>query len=382
MEYIAPITVFEYADVPRKLYGAAFSNAPVKKDGKEVSYSFVDLPEVLSSLKLSDDGTVSSEPGVELPHGQYTVTVRAQNVKGFKDAQFTIDIANFTYVLWGNNLGTDGEPLTPKSKYGNQFRLEAVSNNSLVIELDEAEHDIPEGYDVHFSIVGDDGVSGISVDDSGKLTFKVNATSTRLLYRTVQVEVSDQDYTIRRRIPVFLDRYSKSTCKVMYTPFVYRVNPRTGGLSDCEITFSDGASPAYMDIYKELAYYNLDGPESHEYNGVFKNELLKTSFLHFVWDRYYTDMGASIPGNMSNNPVSYNKNQSAGTLNKAAAYVDPTAGYQIRVNPGKFKDTEGNYADGVMKTYFTFDSSESKGPDRVIIWFDSTYNQENSSVTE
>lgn len=374
IEYIAPITQFSYPDVSRKLAGAPIEVAPAVMDGTEVSYSFVNLPEELAGLKLDADGTIRNVEGNEFPHGTYQVTVRAKNAKGDKDAVVELDIANFTYVCWGNNLGDGGAALTPERKYGNQFRL-SYDSAPISIALDQAEHDIPQGYDVAFSATTPNIIQGgINVNAEGTLTITPQKTDTRLLFSRVEVKVCDENYTLIRHIPVFVDKYNSENCRVMFTPFAIRVNPELGGMPEVEVTDVAGnklGSDFYMDIHKETAWFNIDGPETHQYDNYYKNDGMKTSFLRHVWARYYSAINKKVPTSMNNNPVSYWKNQE--TLALTAAYVDPTSSFKIKVNPGMFMDDMGVYADGAMFLQMTFEESESSKVPRAFLWLDSDY---------
>lgn len=377
--YISPITEFSYADVPKRLAGSQMANAHEKMNGTEVTYSFVGLPEALEGLSLDENGTVVNPQGNEFPTGTYTVTVRAENVKGSMDASFRMEIVNFTGICWGNNM--DLEPL---SKYGSQFRIEAVKNNVLTIPLSEAEHDIPEGYQIEFRADRPStATSGITISSDGTLTIKSNDTSTKLLYNTIVAKITDGQDSIVRRIPVFADKYNPNDAKVLYSPFAIRVNPKTGGVSQAVVTGADGralSSDFYMDFYKETAWFNLNGPESHDYGGYYKNDGMSKSFLRHVWGWYYADLNKKLPTSMSNNPISYWKNASDQTLPIAAAYIDPTDGYQIKVNPERFKDDLGIYADGSMPLQVSFDEDDSAKAYRVFLWLDPGYDSADYEV--
>ncbi len=147
IDFIRPITVFSYADVPEKISGVAVTNAVTEVDGDEVSFLFKDLPEGLSGLTIdSETGTVSCAKGTELEPGNWTVTVIARNMKGDVEASFALPVKKnpykFTTVFWGNNMG-----LTPEEDYGNQFRS-YWDDEPIVIPVKYS--DIPDGQPVKF----------------------------------------------------------------------------------------------------------------------------------------------------------------------------------------------------------------------------------------
>lgn len=400
IEFLDPITQFSYNNIDENISGVSFNNEVAVMDGAEVSYSFVNLPEALSKLTLDKlTGTVSNPVGSELPVGDYTVTVRAENAKGHMDASFSLKVvANpnyFTYVCWGNNLGPDGTALTPLRKYGSQFRLYSGSST---LKVDVVESDIPEGRPVTFTKERPSTANGgVDVTAKGQVqVYPRNATqNTVLSYITVAVTVGEGEAAITRRFPVFADLYTKEKGSaasgtglyhVMYTPFAVRVNPKTGGISEAPtITDGDGndvKDQIALDFYTNAMYYNLNGPASHTDPTMLKNDSNRTTFLANIWQRYLDAMNKSWNA-YSVEPMSYWKNYQNATLDMTGGYVDPTDDYRIHVNPEKFMDKEGNYADGVMYMTMAFSKTgiDPAGDanrlqmNRVFLWFDPNYTE-------
>lgn len=382
IEFIHPITEFAYNNVPRKLAGTAIENPYTEMNGTEVTFSFVDLPEALKGLRLDGQtGIVYNDKGNEFPDGEYTVTVRAENMKGHKDATFTLDIANFTYICWGNNLGEGGTMLDPREKYTNQFRI-TCGSESLTISFEDALHDIPEGYEYTISTYRPESIRpGISVDENGNLTLGQDTSdkyknTSNILFCKVTVTITDGDDQLVRSIPVFVDRYNPEECDILYTPLVFRVNPKTGGTSDLKATEAGtGAEkkPYITEFSRYFYFYNLNGPESHFSDKRVNSGTTAHPFIYSLWQKYFDSVGGKVSV-YKDDPVSYAVNSEAGTLDKALTYIDGTTG-QVVVNPEKFKDANGVYADGVSMSTAT-----SANQYRLFVWFDPNFNE--TAVTE
>lgn len=391
--FLDPITQFSYSDVDENISGVSLTNEVTAMDGAEVTYSFVNLPENLSALELDPvTGAVSTAKGVELPIGDHTVTVRAENAKGSKDASFTIKvIANpnyFTYVLWGNNLGEGGEPLTPLKKYGNQFR---IKHGSTAMKINIADSDIPAGRPVKYESLRQTG-GGSSVNASGRLDVYSSGAGSQpsLIVNVIKVTVGEGEAAISRNIPVFVDRTDYySGYQVLYTPFAIRVNPRTGGISDAPvITKSDGTvvtADVSLDYYTNAQFFNINGPDSHTCSDVplLKNDATDKTFLVNTWKSYFNAIKKTYNRGI-NDPMSYWKNYTNNTLSYCAAYVDPTKDKKIVINPDKFKDADGIYADGAVLMIMAIEPS-GKDPqtsntriqlNRAILWLDPNYTEQ------
>lgn len=396
--YLDPITKFSYQDIDELISGVSFTNAVKEMDGASVIYSFVNLPQNLSALTLDPEtGAVSCAKGVELPVGRHTVTVRAENAKGSRDASFAINvIANpnhFTYVRWGNNLGPDGAALTPLEKYGNQFR---VMHGEGTVRFPIVESDIPAGRPVKYEGVKPSTANGgISVNTTnGRLDVYGKAAGTAvstLAFTVVHVTVGEGEAAVTRKFPVFADLCGPEKCAdgqeylIKYTPFAIHVNPKTGGVSEApEITSggTDVSDKVSLDYQTNMMYYNINGPASHENPEQMKNDTNKDSFLVNVWQRYLDALGKSW-NSYAVGPMSYWENYKNGNLGLTGGYVDATDHLKIRVNPEKFKDLDGVYADGAMYMTMKFSpsganpqtSGDAKQMNRAFIWLDPNYTE-------
>ncbi len=279
---------------------------------------------------------------------------------------------DFTYVLWGVEGGFTGNNmgLTPVEKYGNQIRVVSTDGQ---ITLKPVKSDIPDGATVTYANTQagnftswkrtnassqNDGISGWSAADG---SFKLKFTSTpgvpRVHVATVLVTVSGLGPDpVSKVIPIFIDQcnYNAGGYMIKYTPFVLRVNPKTGGeLPGPEITRNDAAefSNFTLDTRRNINYFNLNGPLAHtpstsQYR---IDQQGDAHFLSTLWNGYFTAIGKA--NNYSScAPVSYfNENNAANKrLNLCGYYVDNANGLKVVVNPDKFKDADGVYGDGVV----------------------------------
>ena len=171
----------------------------------------------------------------------------------------------------------------------------------------------------------------------------------------------------------------------MYTPFVIRVNPKTGGLSDVVPTVTDKEgndikATSALDFDRNQAYYYIDGPAHHDNDTPLKSDGDKVTFLVNVWERYLNAI--QKPWNAYAAAMSYWDNSSKGYLDHCGGYVDDAHDWRIRINPEKFVDADGNYANGVLYMTMSFNDSRTSPIqakkyycNRVLVWFDPTYTE-------
>ena len=269
VEFINPITKFEYSDTEELIQATAFEH-PVKTiDGDEVSFSFVNLDSKLSDLTIdATTGTISAKKGNNIPVGQHTVTVLAKNNKSELQASFKLNIKTnpyyFTYVHWGNNLN-----LSPAQNYASQYRV--TSNNALLsLSIPVAETDIPEGVEVEWTIDNSSSsISGGSIDENGTITFTAGWTNAKVLMILVKATTGKGTAgEITIKTPVFIHcSGAVAGVTVNYTPFVFQVNPRTGGSSVTPTITGTDLSTFIADYRRTFNYYNINGPAEHKNGG-------------------------------------------------------------------------------------------------------------------
>lgn len=396
IDYIAPITKFSYADIEENISGVSFTNAVSEMDGGEVRYSFVDLPSELSALRLDlMTGTVSNPVGSALPVGDWTVKLRAENVKGSADASFRLKVVpnpnHFTYVCWGNNLGPDGTALTPLRKYGNQFRQTGTTTLRFTIQ----ESDIPEGRPVKYEFSRPStSYSGLAFNAAAARIEVYSKTAPVVTFGLIKVTVGEGEAAVSKKFPVFVDwdlptaaGKNKAGYRITYTPFVFRVNPKTGGRSVSPVVLDpdgvDVSDKVSLDYRANPFFWNINGPASHTEDAKLGNAQ-QSCFLRFPWAKYYYAINQT-PNYGAMNPVSYYLNYKNGRLPYCPLYTDAST-LQVVVNPEKFVDDDGVYADGAIYMTFNFYGSAANFDcqngnascdqvNRLFIWLDPEYTE-------
>ena len=389
IDFITPVSKLVYNDVPEIITGLEIKNEIQDLVGDELTYSLVNLPEELAGLVVDPEtGTVTCAKGIELPVGVHEVTVQAVNIKSSITSSFSITILpnpyDFTYVRWGNNLG-----LTPVEDYGNQFR---VYYGDQPIQIPILDSDIPEGVPVQFSFIKKSGFSNrpinLAVNSStGTLTITpiANEEYSSTNFAMIKVRVGgDAPAAKTKYMPVFVDQQGyRSGYRIEYTPFVLRVNPRRGGVSaPAVVTMKNGDTPndVTLDYKRHIYYWNINGPT--QWTDGRLSDYGKDHFLYGLWERYYTLIGKS-PNTVATNPLTWygDKNGLLGNLGNTGCYVTPGS-LVMTVNPDKFYDVNGEYADGVLQGTMTYAingldplNTESVECWPILIWFDTSYDK-------
>ena len=353
VDYIAPITEFSYEDLT-----------------------------IIQGQEFSHEVSVMDGDGHGLPMGTYTVPVVATNIKGSMETSFSLKVDKnpyyFTYVNWGNNLG-----LAPAENYASQFRFEARGNGKFPI----AATDIPAELisEIEWDVNVLSGGRPLTVDQAtGEISVagRNSATTPRVdAYIITATAGKGQPGETSVKIPVFIHTTGAiNGVTVEYTPFVFQVNPRTGGTS-VPATITGGPedmSQFLMDYRRDFDYYNVDGPAEHV-NG--RPNAGTDRFIYRVWASYAEAAGMVEVPTGARRPMSYYDNEA--NLAIALGYVRPSD-YAVVINPGRWVDSYG-YANGIMIGQMTFstigDESDMTGTasQRILpmaIWFDTDFTNE------
>lgn len=364
VEFIEPIQQFSYQNKNATQAVAFDVNPDAGFKGDEVSFGFVDLPaELQGKVSLNAQGRVTAVKGNTIALGTYTVKVKATNPKNESIATFTLTVAAntnyFTYVRYGNNLG-----LSPEQNYANQFR---VASGAALATVKPTPTTTDAKVSLTYELRNIQG-SAIINASTGQITLTtVNAGSCGVFMVTATAgKGTPEEYAVQT--PVFIHNSQPvSSVLVEYSPFVFQVNPNSGGRSTRPVISGVADKSKFtMDYRRTFNYYNFFGTQV---NGV----PAAGTFMGSIWDKYAASKNAN-PNYGSRDPLSYYANQT--TLTLAMAYVDP-ATLELVVSPNKWTNN-GEAANGAMVGQITFgldgkDPQAGSGLFPIVLWFDTKF---------
>lgn len=389
VEYIEPIANFAYDAQNDIMQGTAFTASPVDEmTGDDVNYTLGDNLDGQLTIDVLT-GAITAVKGNKIPMGTYTVPVTASNVKGEATTNFTFTVVEnpyyFTTIRYGNNLGLD------ELTNANQFRYNSKSEFTSA-KLSPVYTDIKDGVEVEWTVTTKNQMKETTIDAAtGELSFAdagwkdaacglITVTATTGKGTPAETSVT---------VPVFFHfNTTMSGVNVLYTPFVFQVNPVTGGSSVApEIQGVADVSKFLMDYRRTFAYYNFNGPASH----IDGQPKVEGSFMGQLWDYYYIELlGKAVANTGAKAPMSYyeNNGKNATNLGMPLAYVNADDNLRVKVNPNKFigryGDTNNNVpANGALVGEMTFvtdgnDGGLSGAPaaqriNPLFIWFDTAF---------
>ena len=381
VDFIQPITEFSYPaheDVIQTLP----VNAVPHIAGEDVTFYFKEeLPAALAELQLNaETGAITAPKGNNIPVGEYSVTIVAENIKSSLETVFSFKVVEnpyyFTIVRWGNNLG-----LEPAEDYADQFRFTEKNKD---YTLPVISHDIPADAPVAYQVNKLWAQDGVSVEANGTITVTTSRFERPMNVLKVNVTVGGDDpAAITRTFYVFYHNKFLISNKfyIEYTPFVFQVNPKTGGTSSAPVvTGKDGndiSSTFAMDHRGGFNFWCFDG----KYSSSNQKPADKGSFMNNLWTQYYKGIGGenATVNTGERNPISaYNFNATY----RLAYYRQEDL--RMVVNADKWRDTDGNYANGIFLGETQVDNNGktdptvSNGPRTYVmwIWFDTKFNNE------
>lgn len=375
VDFINPIdpATFSYA-VPETYEEMEYA-IPVARGlvGDEVVYTFADnnpeaIKEQIEKGRMSIDiesGEIYITKKNTLAPGDYTVSVKASNVKNEATTSFTLAIkANpnkFTFY-YGNNLG-----LSPAENYANQYSIE---NEAGLLALSLSPTIQPSGQTIKWKIVAK---SGENVNNLSTPPAKIDENTGNIYFDTaegmvmgtlnigmvvVEATCGTGELAYTMTAPVFF-RVAKAASGVFvdYKPFVFQVNSKTGGESVAP-TITSPTGTILMDYRREFNFFPI--------NMISKGEIPKTkgSQIEYAWKYSWEQMGGDFNGG-ARKPISYydeskpivNKDH----LDKLLAYINPT-NKAIVINPEMWKASENSYVNGVFIARMIYDTNESTAP--------------------
>lgn len=368
--YIAPIeaATFAYADV-EMIQGTSFTAEKAAGFvGDEVTFSLGELPAALEGKIALDEltGTLSAANGNDIPLGSYEIPVKAVNTKSEASAVLKLNVIEnpyyFTYISYGNNL--DLPPLEHASQFWCPTE-EVYKALNLTPTTDakpgtELEWSLEVVYRTSEADTKYKGGQGSTIDPAtGVITpdgFNYNDSKTKcaVLYVTATAGKGKVGETTVKSPVFFL--FSAENAVVHYAPFVFRVNPRKGGMSVAPNISAD-IDPALfsMDYRRDFQFFGLDGQPSG-----FPADA--GSFMNWMWKVYNAQegVGTKTIGTGAKGCVSAYENNSwnGKTLGLALCYVDPET-KAVVVNPNKWIDESGKGANGVFVAEMTYLTDQS-----------------------
>ena len=283
---------------------------------------------------------------------------------------------SFTFIRYGNNIG-----LTPEEDYADQFSFSKKAD--LTAAKLTPKTDIPSGRPVKWEvkIPNTTALSGTTISATGELSFSGNKWNSNYGVSVIFVTatVGEGKEAVSKTIPVFIRQNKlKNNVLVEYTPFAVKMNPVKGGTTTAPVvTVSGTVTTDYtnylMDYRRDFNYYSLI--ENHT-DGI---QSVKGSFMYELWTTYYNANGKT-PNYSARAPMSYYENSN---LNQALGYVN-NKDLSVTINPSKWKDSDGVYANGVFIGRMSFvtdgkqadlanDGTTKNQVYPLAIWFDESF---------
>lgn len=385
VEFIEPIANFSYPETEvKQALKIDVQKSPGFEGGGNLIFAFSedDKAKYDGILTLDEKtGEISAPKYNTLDVGVYDVHVIATNNKTPEGVEAVLKLTisenenYFTTINYGNNLGNKESELEGEV-YHNQYRYKGTSSFNTPKEYTPTLLGLQgSGQQVQWSIkkgkfIGpDEDKNKATIDDrTGKITVS-GVQSNQVNFVLVTAIVGTGDEAIERTVPFFISIYNGTNQgNVLYTPFVFRVNPKYGGRSIAPVVNKETAP--FLDFRRTFTYINIDGVDSNGEPHKSNEEKLDgnhDNFLGSMWDSY----GAP---NANKDPVSYFLNRN--DLGKALLYVDNATDYAVVVNPNKWYND--GYADGIFSGAMTFSTTESgvnAGTEiyPMVVWFDKDY---------
>lgn len=372
--YIAPIeeATFSYAPV-EVIQGTGFTAEKAAGFvGDEVVFSLVDLPAALEGRVSIDEltGTLSAANGNGIPLGSYDISVKAVNTKSEVTTVMKLTVIEnpyyFSYISYGNNLDL------PELENASQFWC---PTEKVYKALNLApKTDAKPGTELEWSLkvvyresTGDTkykGGQGSTIDPAtGVITpdgfnYEGSKAKCAVLYVTATAGKGKVGETTVSTPVFFL--FSAENAVVHYAPFVFCVNPRTGGRSVAPTISADIDPDMFvLDYRRDFQYFgfsnNPDQPDGFPAD--------TGSFMNWMWSVYNTQegIGTKTIGTGAKGCCSVYENAAWNGKSAAMAlcYVDIDT-KSVVVNPNKWIDKGGKGANGVMIAEMSYLTDQNK----------------------
>lgn len=397
VDFIKPITKFSYTEDGnnkiKKVELARYTIVP-EIEGDEVLYKFSNVPDELKNSGVTfneNDGSISAIKGNKVAKGTYTFSVTAENTKGPRTIEVTLEIIDnpnkFTYIHYGNNLGVNGTELEGDI-YQNQFRF--YSNQfSSYFPTPTTDYN-GDATDLKWSaeMIRFLEPAGGYPKANGQIRFKNWKDNQVGILLVTATAGDDPDTQVTVSVPVFVHMLKSPVYQIEYTPFVLHVNPKVGGTSTSPKITTKGAdltegqrSMFLLDYRRTFLYYNFGGKRS---DGTFHEDGRPDAdpispFMQNLWDKCGAGFG-------SKTPLSYYNGTTAKTdWSKTLGYVDNSNDKNKRhtVNILANQWNDDGWANGFLVGAMTYtetgDISKLNGGTEIapfIVWFDENYEEQ------
>lgn len=391
VNFINPIDPATFSYTVPETYEEMEYTIPVARGlvGDEVVYNFADnnpdaIKKQIEKGRMNIDietGTISITKNNTLTPNDYTVYVKASNVKNEAATSFTLTIKanpNKFAFYYGNNLG-----LTPVENYANQYE---VNYNDGLAALNLTPITTLNGRNAKWELAikkvlgGKDQLSGTTIDENtGVINFSGAALQDADVcvgMLVVKATVGDGPLAYSITTPIFV-RSSKSASKnlIKYTPFVIQMNPKTGGRSAAPTTVT--SDNLIIDFRTNFNYFDINVTTV---DGVQPKTV--GSIMNDVWTNFYktTNANNGSVNTGAKKPMSSldatNGFDNTKNLNMTLGYFDQTD-RSVVINPEMWKSNAGEYANGVLIPQVAV-STDGTVPDKtriipVAIWFDENF---------
>lgn len=372
-----------------------------KADGFKGGYVTFELAEPLAPA-LADyinldrnTGEITAPKGNKIPIGNYTIKVRAKNSKAPEGVVATLNLTvveheNAFTLVYGNNLG-----LTPAENYANQYSFTKTLQDTTISPVAVPQNttfriaDLFSGNSKSHQNTGGKFEADIDAN-TGALNIKATGLGAgAMAYVLVEATKGSGEDAYTVQVPVFIQsRNNDNANPYNFSPFVFQVNPKTGGVSTTPIL--NDATAAVGDQFKvdlkdQMAYLDLSdaehigqaGSKWAQLSTQGTTDVSNSGMLKTLWDEYYKVFGKAVSYG-DKNPISGISNFDSMKAYKLC-YIDQ-ADHKVYVNPEIWKDANGNYANGIFWARATYQingkdpsASGSKAVFPFVIWFSTDF---------
>lgn len=373
----------------------------------------------------SANGAISIANNQTLTAQTHEIKVKVTNKKNEEGVVKALAVTvvenpnNFTYVSWGTNIedeiifdNTTQADYYPKKEtdiaYRNQFRF--INKNwgvstDKVNEIKVLDHDIPSTSNISYKLIGKfpDNNNFPTIEVGNTLpngTISSNSGNNDQLGKDYQgaillIEVTSSNNdapAVKKNIPVFFNVSRNQTNVLLFTPFVVRINPRTGACSSTEckvVTWKNHkfnkdltTTSTIVDYRRDFSYWNFDNNINHGSGKV--EDSTSDNMLNQVWGNcgQSNSLGSRVP--LCYYDTSGSTSSDVDTKGIKAGYINGNNNKQVWIDPTKWIGTDGKYPNGVVIGDIRYDldgkvsnihakDGSALGYYPLYLWFDETY---------